>query len=46
MPFATDEEITIAHDILLNDKKTFDPIKVNIIKEDSSCYGSGMSWKW
>ena len=38
MPFATDEEITIAHDILLNDKKPFDPIKVNIIKEDSSCY--------
>ena len=34
MPFATDEEITIAHDILLNDKKPFDPIKVNIIKED------------
>lgn len=38
MPFATDEEIKIAHDILLKDKKTFDPIKVNIIKEDSSCY--------
>lgn len=38
MPFATDEEIKIAHDILLKDKKPFDPIKVNIIKEDSSCY--------
>lgn len=38
MPFATDEEIKIAHDILLKGKKPFDPIKVNIIKEDSSCY--------
>lgn len=38
MPFATDEEIKIAHDILLKDKKPFDPIKVNIIKKDSSCY--------
>ena len=38
MPFATDEEIKIAHDILLKDKKTFDSNKVNIIKEDSSCY--------
>lgn len=38
MPFATDEEIKIPHDILLKDKKPFDPIKINIIKEDSSCY--------
>lgn len=38
MPFATDEEIKIAHDILLKDKKPFDYNKVNIIKEDSSCY--------
>lgn len=38
MPFATDEEIKIAHDILLKGKKPFDSIKVNIIKEDSSCY--------
>lgn len=38
MPFATDEEIKIAHDILLKDKKTFDSNKVNIIKEDGSCY--------
>lgn len=38
MPFATDEEIKISHDILLKDKKPFDAIKVNIIKEDSSCY--------
>ena len=38
MPFATDEEIKIAHDILLKDKKPFDSDKINIIKEDSSCY--------
>ena len=38
MPFATDEEIKISHDILLKGKKPFDAIKVNIIKEDSSCY--------
>lgn len=38
MPFATDEEIKIAHDILLKGKKPFDAIKINIIKEDSSCY--------
>ncbi len=38
MPFATDEEIRIAHDILLKDKKPFDDARVNIIKEDSSCY--------
>ena len=38
MPFATDQELKIAHDILLKDKKPFDSNKVNIIKEDSSCY--------
>ncbi len=38
MPFATDEEIKIANDILLKGKKPFDAIKINIIKEDSSCY--------
>lgn len=38
MPFATDEEIKIAHDILLNDKKPFDITKLNIIKENNSCY--------
>ena len=38
MPFATDEEIKIAHDILLKGKKQFDISRVNIIKEDRSCY--------
>lgn len=38
MPFATDEEIRIAHDILLKDKKPFDDTRLNIIKEDRSCY--------
>ena len=38
MPFATDEEIKIAHDILLKGKKHFDISRVNIIKEDRSCY--------
>lgn len=38
MPFATDEEIRLAHNILLKDKKPFDNSRVNIIKEDSSCY--------
>lgn len=38
MPFATDEELKIAHDILLKGKKPFDSTKVIIIKEDSSCY--------
>lgn len=38
MPFATDEEIRIAHDILLNGKKPFDAPRVEIIKRDSSCY--------
>lgn len=38
MPFVTDEEIRIAHDILLKDNRPFDDARVNIIKEDSSCY--------
>lgn len=38
MPFATDQELKIAHDILLKGKKPFDSTKVNIIKVDSSCY--------
>lgn len=38
MPFATDEEIRIAHDVLLRGKRPFDETRVNIIKEDSSCY--------
>ncbi len=38
MPFATDEEILIAHDILLKGKKPFDNPRVEIIKKDSSCY--------
>lgn len=38
MSFATDEELKIAHDILLKGKKPFDSTKVNIIKVDSSCY--------
>lgn len=38
MSFATDEEIRIAHDILLKGKKPFDTPRVDIIKEDSSCY--------
>ena len=38
MPFATDEEIKIAHDILLKGKKQFDISRINIIKEDRSCY--------
>jgi len=38
MPFATDEEIRFAHDVLLKGKNPFDGQRVNIIKEDSSCY--------
>lgn len=38
MPFATDEEIKIAHDILLKGKKPFDTHRIDIIKENSSCY--------
>lgn len=38
MPFATDEEIIIAHDLLLKGKKPFDNPRVEIIKKDSSCY--------
>lgn len=38
MAFATDEEIRIAHGILLKGKKPFDDQRVGIIKENSSCY--------
>jgi len=38
MSFATDEEIRIAHNILLKGKKHFDISRENIIKENSSCY--------
>ena len=38
MPFATDEEIKIAHDILLDGKKPFDDQRTGVIKEDKSCY--------
>jgi len=38
MPFATDEEIKIAHDVLLRGKKPFNDTRVDIIKEDRSCY--------
>lgn len=38
MPFATDNEIKIAHDVLLKGKNPFDKSRENIIKEDSSCY--------
>lgn len=38
MPFATDEEIKTAHDVLLKGKPSFDEQRINIIKEDGSCY--------
>lgn len=38
MPFATGDEIRIAHDVLLKGKRFFDEQRVNIIKEDASCY--------
>lgn len=38
MAFATDDEIRIAHDVLLKGERPFDEQRVNIIKEDSSCY--------
>lgn len=38
MSFATDNEINIAHDILLRGHKPFDENRINIIKNDSSCY--------
>lgn len=38
MPFATDNEIKIAHDVLLKGKNPFDKSRENIIKENSSCY--------
>ena len=38
MSFATDEEIIIAHEILLKGKKAFDTQRIDVIKEDRSCY--------
>lgn len=38
MPFATNEEIRIAHDVLLKGKKPFDAPRADIIKKNSSCY--------
>lgn len=38
MPFATNEEINVAHDILLKGKNPFDEQRLSIIKNDSSCY--------
>lgn len=38
MPFATDNEIKRAHDVLLKGKNPFDKSRENIIKENSSCY--------
>lgn len=38
MSFATDEQIIIAHDILLKGKKAFDTQRIDVIKEDRSCY--------
>lgn len=38
MSFATDNEINIAHDILLRGHKPFDENRINIIKNDTSCY--------
>lgn len=38
MSFATDDEIRIAHEILLKGDKPFDNSRIDIIKNDSSCY--------
>lgn len=38
MAFATDEEIKMAHEVLLKGKGPFDETRVKIIKNDSSCY--------
>ena len=38
MAFATDEEIKMAHEVLLKGKDPFDETRVDIIKNDSSCY--------
>lgn len=38
MPFATDEEIRVAHDVLLKGNDPFNDVRIGIIKEDSSCY--------
>jgi len=38
MAFATDEEIKMAHEVLLKGKDPFDETRVDIIKNDNSCY--------
>lgn len=38
MAFATDEEIKMAHEVLLKGKDPFDETRVEIIKNDNSCY--------
>lgn len=38
MAFATDEEIKMAHEVLLKGKDPFDEMRVDIIKNDNSCY--------
>lgn len=38
MEFAIDEEIKMAHEVLLKGKRPFDETRVGIIKNDSSCY--------
>ena len=38
MLFATEDEIKIAHDILLKGQEPFDKSKEDIIKENRSCY--------
>lgn len=38
MPFASDEEIKTAHEILLKGKPSFDEQRIDIIKDDSSCF--------
>ena len=38
MDFATDEEIKMAHEVLLKGKDLFDETRMGIIKNDNSCY--------
>lgn len=38
MAFATDEDIKMAHEVLLKGKDPFDETRVDIIKNDNSCY--------
>lgn len=38
MEFAIDEEIKMAHEVLLKGERPFDETRVGIIKNDSSCY--------